>query len=65
MILALGLSNFSAKKEAILLGSFIVIAYLIRQVLKNLETAKRLEIIGIAIIVFVFRAMPGVGAGAS
>jgi hypothetical protein len=65
MILGLGLSKFSAKKEAILLGSLIVIAYLMRQVLKNLETTKRLEIIGIAIIVFVFRAMPGVGAGAS
>lgn len=65
MSLALGLSNFSAKKEAIFFGSLTVIAYLMRQVLKNLETAKRLEIIGIAIIVFVFRAMPGVGAGAS
>ena len=35
------------------------------QLLKNIATDKRREIIGIAIIIFVFRDMPGVGAGAS
>ena len=63
--LALGLSDIAARKELILFGSLAVIAYLIHQLLKNLAADKRREIIGIAIIVFVFRAMPGVGAGAS
>ena len=63
--LALGLSDIAARKELILLGSLAVIAYLIHQLLKNIAAEKRREIIGIAIIVFVFRAMPGVGAGAS
>ena len=34
-------------------------------ILKDLDREKRMEIVGIAIIVFVFRAMPGSGAGAS
>ena len=63
--LALGLSDVAVKKEAIFFGSLAVIAYLIAQLLKDLEPAKRREIIGIAIIIFIFRAMPGVGAGAS
>ena len=63
--LALGLSDIVAKKELILFGSLAVIAYLMHQLLKNLAADKRREIIGIAIVVFVFRAMPGVGAGAS
>jgi hypothetical protein len=63
--LALGLSDITLKKETILFGSLAVIAFLITQLLKDLGPAKRREIIGIAIIVFIFRAMPGVGAGAS
>jgi MFS family permease len=65
MSLLLGLSEFSAKMEAIFLGSLIIIAYLIHQLLKGMAPAKRREIIGIAVIVFVFRAMPGIGAGGS
>ena len=63
--LALGLSDIALKKEAILFGSLAVIAFLIAQLLKDLEPVKRREIIGIAIVIFIFRAMPGVGAGAS
>ncbi|MEX1330135.1 MAG: hypothetical protein AB1Z29_25315 [Desulfobacterales bacterium] len=63
--LALGLSEITLKKEAILFGSLAVIAFLIVQLLKDLEPAKRREIMGIAIIIFIFRAMPGIGAGAS
>ncbi len=65
MSLLLGLSGFEAKKEAIFLGSLAIIAYLMRQMLEDLGADKRREIVGIAIIVFVFRAMPGIGAGAS
>jgi hypothetical protein len=36
-----------------------------RRLLKDLGSDKRREIIGIAIVVFIFRAMPSVGAGAS
>jgi len=63
--LALGLSDFALKKETIFAGSLAVIALLMHQLLKNMTPSKRREIVGIAIIVFVFRAMPSIGAGAS
>ena len=63
--LVIGLSDLSLKKEAVFLVSFLVIIYLISVVLRDLSAEKRREIVGIAIIVFVFRAMPSYGAGAS
>lgn len=63
--LVLGLSGVPYKKELIFFGSLGVICYLMGIILKDLDKDKRTEIIGIAIIVFVFRAMPGFGAGAS
>jgi hypothetical protein len=63
--LLIGISAFPAKKEAIFCGSLAVIIYLMHQMLKALPDGKRREILGIALIVFVFRAMPGTGAGAS
>jgi MFS family permease len=63
--LFLGLSAIPAKKEIIFLASLAVIGYLMHQLLKELDPAKRRDILGIAIIIFVFRAMPTIGAGAS
>jgi hypothetical protein len=63
--LLLGLSSIPAKKEIIFLASLATICYLMRQLLKGLDPSKRRDIVGIAIIIFVFRAMPGLGAGAS
>ncbi|MBI5583198.1 MAG: hypothetical protein HY892_05195 [Deltaproteobacteria bacterium] len=63
--LFLGLSRLSANKEIIFLASLAIIGYLMRQLLRDLEPARRRDIVGIAIIVFVFRAMPPIGAGAS
>jgi hypothetical protein len=63
--LVIGLSAIPAKMEIVFLASLAVIAYLMQQLLKNLDPAKRRDILGIAIIIFVFRAMPSIGAGAS
>jgi MFS family permease len=65
MTLLLGLSDFQIKKEVIFCGSLGIIIYLMFQLLKELSPEKRREIIGIAVIIFVFRAMPTFGAGAS
>jgi hypothetical protein len=51
--------------EMIFCASLLIIGYLIHQLLREMAPEKRREIVGIAIIVFVFRAMPGIGAGAS
>lgn len=61
----LGMSELAAKKEVIFFASLAIVIYLMRHLLKDLEPLKRRDIVGIAIIVFVFRAMPGIGAGAS
>ncbi len=63
--LGLGLSDLPAKMEVIFLTSLAIIAYLMRQLLLPMSPEKRREIVGIAIIVFVFRAMPGTGAGSA
>jgi hypothetical protein len=62
LLLALGHVPF--KEEIIFCGSLAVIAFLMRRVLAGLDAEKRREIIAIAVIIFVFRAMPGTGAGA-
>jgi MFS family permease len=62
--LYLGLSQFAAKMETIFCVSLLIIGYLIHQLLRQMAPEKRREIVGIAVIVFVFRAMPGAGAGA-
>lgn len=63
--IVLGLSHFPANKETILFSSLLILGYLIHQLLRDMAPDKRREIVGIAIIVFMFRAMPGYGAGAS
>lgn len=65
MILGIGLSRIAFKEEIIFFGSLFIILYLIHQLLQDLEPEKRREIMGIAVIIFVFRAMPTPGAGAS
>lgn len=65
MTLILGLSDFLLKKEVIFLGSLGIIIYLMTNILQEMDAIKRREIFGIAIIIFVFRAMPTMGAGSS
>ncbi|MEW6444412.1 MAG: hypothetical protein AB1640_26035 [bacterium] len=62
--LAVGLSGIGFKEELILFASLGVIGFLIALLLKELEPFKRREIVGIAVVIFVFRAMPTAGAGA-
>ena len=64
MTLLLGLSALQLKKEIIFVGSLGIIGYLIFQLVQEMAPAKRREIIGIAVIIFVFRAMPSFGPGA-
>ncbi len=63
--LSLGLSNLPFKKEAIFLSSLAAVGYLMHVIMKDLDARKRRDILGIAVIIFIFRAMPTIGAGAS
>ena len=61
--LLLGLGHVPYNEEIIFLGSLAVIAFLMRRLLADLDPVKRRAIVSIAIIIFVFRAVPGAGAG--
>jgi hypothetical protein len=50
-------------EEIIFLGSLAVIVFLMHRLLADLDPARRRAIVSIAIIIFVFRAVPGAGAG--
>ena len=62
--LFLGLSHIPFKEEVIFVSSLGIVFYLMTQLVSTLSADKRSEIIRIAVIIFVFRAMPGMGAGA-
>ena len=65
MTLLLGVSHMPLKAETIFLGSLGIVLFLMAQILRDLNPAKRREIVGLAVIIFVFRAMPTAGAGAT
>jgi len=58
-----GLSTIPLKEEIIFLGSLSVIVFLMLQIIQDLNPLKRRDIISIALIIFVFRAVPTAGAG--
>ena len=62
--LAVGLSHMARREESILIGSLGIIGFLMAQLLREIPPEKRREIVGIAIVVFIFRAMPTAGSGA-
>ena len=60
---SMGLSDISFNKEIIFLGSMAIVLFLMSRLIKVLEPADRLTLIGTAVIIFVYRAMPTPGAG--
>ena len=65
MSLLLGLGRVLYSEEIIFFSSLAVILFLMRRLLADLDPQRRRAIVSIAVIIFVFRAMPGAGAGAS
>lgn len=61
--LGMGFSRFEFNQEVIFLGSFGIIAFLIVKLTRELEPQARATLIGTAIVIFVFRAIPGPGEG--
>jgi hypothetical protein len=62
--LLLGLGRVPFNEEIIFLGSFAVIAFLMRRLMSGLAPDRRRAILAVAVVIFVFRAVPGAGAGA-
>lgn len=65
LTLAIGISDVPFAQEIVFCGSMIIIAVLIYQLIQRLPRAKARTLIGTALIIFVFRAVPLPGAGAT
>ncbi len=63
--LTVGLSGLEFGQELIFASSFAIIAFMIRKLLRELSPEAARTLLGTVIVIFVFRAMPGAGAGAS
>ncbi|VAX28628.1 Folate transporter 3 [hydrothermal vent metagenome] len=63
--LGVGLTGIPFNQEIIFVGSMAIILFLMSRLLKVLEAEARRTLVGTAIIIFVFRAMPTPGPGAT
>ncbi len=61
--LAVGLGGMSYSAEIVFTGSFAIVAFLIVKLTRALEPEARATLVGTAIVIFVFRAVPSPGAG--
>jgi hypothetical protein len=63
--LTMGLMQVPYNQEIIFAGSMAIVLFLMNKLLKELSSSARNTLVGTAIVIFVFRALPGPGAGAS
>lgn len=63
--LSMGLSDAPFSQEIIFAGSLAIIIFLISRITRSLDPEARSVLVGTAVLVFVFRALPGPGAGAT
>ena len=61
--LGMGFSNYTYNQEVIFLGSFAIVTFLIIKLTRELTPEARATLVGTAIIIFVFRALPTPGPG--
>ncbi|MBI1396222.1 MAG: hypothetical protein GC151_09615 [Betaproteobacteria bacterium] len=61
----LGLSDIEFKQEIIFGASMAIVVFLMVRLVSELEPAARHTLVGTALLIFVFRAIPGPGAGAT
>ena len=65
MTLTVGLSDVAYAQEIVFAGSMIIVLTLMRQLIRVLDVAKARMLVGTAVIIFMFRAVPRPGAGAT
>jgi hypothetical protein len=61
----MGLSQVEYNQEIIFAGSMAIVLFLMAKLLKELSPSARRTLVGTALIIFVFRALPTPGAGAT
>ena len=65
LTIAIGLGDVPFAQEIVFAGSMAIVIYMISRLLTRLDKAKAHALIGTAIIIFVFRAVPLPGPGAT
>lgn len=63
LTMLLGLSQVYYSQELIFVGSVVIVMFLIQRLMQVMETEARSTLIGTALIIFVYRAIPNVGEG--
>jgi len=63
--LGVGLSDGAYNEEIVFGGSMAIVLFLIYRLVQVLDQEARNTLVGTAVIIFVFRALPGPGAGSS
>ncbi|MEI7967532.1 MAG: hypothetical protein WCJ69_00980 [Betaproteobacteria bacterium] len=63
--ISLGLSSIPLKQEIIFGASLSIVLFLMVRLVRELDPVARNTLVGTALLIFVFRAMPGPGAGSS
>src|SRR5436305_2650069 len=61
--IGVGLSPLKYAQEIIFVGSFAIVCFLMAKLTRALDPVSRETLIGTAIVIFVFRAVPGPGPG--
>ncbi len=61
--LAVGLGGMPYSEEVVFAGSMAIVVFLIVKLTRSLEPEARATLLGTAIVIFLFRATPGPGAG--
>jgi hypothetical protein len=64
-VLGIGLGEVPLAQEIIFVGSFAIVAFLVRRLVLELAPEVRGALVGTAVIIFVFRAVPLPGPGAT
>jgi MFS family permease len=60
-----GLGGFPYSEEIVFAGSMAIVLFLMAKLVRELEPDKRYTLVGTAVVVFIFRAIPGTGPGAT
>jgi uncharacterized membrane protein YidH (DUF202 family) len=63
--LVMGLSGLAYNQEIIFAGSMAIVLFLIAKLTRVLDAGARRVLIGTALLVFIYRALPGPGVGSS
>lgn len=63
--IGLGLAKVPYAQEWVFAASMAIVIFLITRIVRDLDENARRVLIGTAVVIFVFRAMPGPGAGAT